>query len=235
MFPLRDDNPTMRPSLATYLIVGLNALVWIFIQGMGSEPALSQSVWQFGAIAGELLGHVAPGTQVPIGPGAVAVLDGIPNWSTIFTSMFMHGSWMHIIGNMWFLYVFGDNVEDVMGPFRFMIFYLLCGVAAVAAQVLSGPGSVIPMVGASGAIGGVMGGYLVLYPRAPVHMLIWFGFYVNRIVVPASFMLGYWFFLQILSGSFDRGSGGGVAFWAHVGGFAAGVVLVKVFSRSENS
>jgi len=233
MFPLRDDNPTRRPSLATYLLVGLNALAWALVQGFGNDPRLSQSVWQFGVITGELLGRVAPGTTVPAGPDLVAVLDGIPNWWTILTSMFMHGGWMHLIGNMWFLVVFGDNVEDAMGSFRFVIFYLLSGVAAVAAQAVSDPGSTIPMVGASGAIGGVMGGYFLLYPRAPVHMLVWLGFYVTRIVVPASFMLGYWFVLQLIAGTFSGGPGGGVAFWAHVGGFVAGLLLVKPFRRAR--
>jgi len=223
----------MRASVATFLIVGINAAVWVFVQGLGTRPLLTESVWRFGLIPGELLGRVPAGTRVPAGNGIIAVLDGMPNWWSVITSMFMHGGWMHIIGNMWFLIVFGDNVEDAMGPIRFVIFYLLCGLAAAAAQVLSGPGSVVPMVGASGAIGGVMGAYLVLYPAAPVHMLIFFGFFVQRIVVPAFFMLGYWFLLQLLAGAVDRGSGG-VAFWAHVGGFLAGVFLVRVFcSRSR--
>jgi len=232
MFPLRDENPTIRASVATFLIVALNAGVWAFVQGLGTDRLLTESVWRFGLIPGELLGKVTPGTQVPVGNGVVAVLDGVSNWWTVVTSMFMHGSWMHLIGNMWFLIVFGDNVEDAMGPIRFVIFYLLCGAAAAAAQVLSGPGSVIPMVGASGAIGGVMGAYLVLYPTAPVHMLIFFGFFISRTVVPAFFMLGYWFLLQLVMGAFDRGTGG-VAFWAHVGGFLAGVMLVRLFCNSS--
>jgi membrane associated rhomboid family serine protease len=115
-----------------------------------------------------------------------------------------------------------------MGPVRFVVFYLLCGIAAATAQVVSGPGSTVPMVGASGAIGGVMGAYLVLYPKAPVHMLVFFGFFISRVVVPAFFMLGYWFLLQLVAGAVDRGTGG-VAFWAHVGGFVAGALLVRVF------
>lgn len=233
MFPLRDDNPTLRTSLATFLLVGLNVVVWVLVQGLGREPMLTQSVWKFGAITGELLGRVAPGTSVPAGQGLVAVLDGTPNWWTVLTSMFMHGSWMHIVGNMWFLLVFGDNVEDAMGFFQFLVFYVLCGIAAVFAQAVSDPGSTIPMVGASGAIGGVMGGYFLLHPRAPVHMLVWFGFYVTRIVVPASFMLGYWFVIQLISGAFSGGPGGGVAFWAHVGGFVAGLLLVYPFSFGQ--
>jgi membrane associated rhomboid family serine protease len=144
--------------------------------------------------------------------------------------MFMHGGWMHLIGNMWFLWIFGNNVEDSMGHTRFVIFYLLCGFAAAAAQAVTDPDSIIPMVGASGAIGGVMGAYVLLYPRVNVHMLIFLGFYVTTIAVPAVFMLGYWFVLQLVSGAASIGAeGGGVAFWAHVGGFVAGAVLVLVF------
>lgn len=228
MIPIRDENPTLRASVATFLIVGINAAVWIFVQHLGADPSLSASVWRFGVIPGELLGRVVPGTEVPAGAHMVAVLDGIPNWSSIITSMFMHGGWLHIVGNMWFLVLFGDNVEDAMGPVRFVVFYLLCGVAAVLAQVMAQPSSVVPMVGASGAIGGVMGAYLRLYPLAPVHMLVWFGFFVDRIVVPAYFMLGYWFLMQLFAGVLFPGEGG-VAFWAHVGGFAAGLLLVGVF------
>ena len=230
MFPLRDDNPTLHASIATFAILAVNAFVWIFIQGLGSDPQLTSSVWRFGLIPGELLGYVFEGTRIPLGRHGMAILDGVPNWSSVLTSMFMHGGWMHIIGNMWFLIVFADNVEDAMGPFRFLVFYILCGAAAAAAQTISGPDSTIPMVGASGAIGGVMGAYLRLYPRAPVHMLVILGFYVSRVAVPAFFMLGYWFLLQLLSGAVDKGMGG-VAFWAHVGGFACGLLTVGLFTN----
>jgi membrane associated rhomboid family serine protease len=144
--------------------------------------------------------------------------------------MFMHGGWFHIIGNLWFLWVFGDNVEDAMGPFRFAVFYLVCGVAATLAHVFSNPESAMPVVGASGAIGGVMGAYALLYPRAPVHLLVPLGFLLTRMVVPAYVMLGYWFLLQIVGGIPSlEGKGGGVAFWAHVGGFVAGIALVPLF------
>jgi membrane associated rhomboid family serine protease len=228
MFPLRDDNPTASASVATLAIIALNVASWVFVQGLGTEPALSHSVCALGAIPAALLGQLPEGARIPLGD-AVCVL-GESGWTTVFTSMFMHGGWLHIMGNMWFLYVFGDNVEDSMGPIRFVVFYLLCGVAAVVAQVLSSPTSPIPMVGASGAIGGVMGAYAVLYPRVPVHMLVVLGFYVDRIVVPAWVMLGYWFLIQVLSGiPALANAGGGVAFWAHVGGFLAGVVLVSRF------
>jgi membrane associated rhomboid family serine protease len=144
--------------------------------------------------------------------------------------MFMHGSWFHLIGNMWFLWIFGNNVEDAMGHVRFVAFYLLCGLAAAALQVATAPDSAVPMVGASGAIGGVLGAYVLLYPRVHVHLLVFFGFFVRTIAVPAVLMLGYWFVLQFLSGLGSLGSdGGGVAFWAHVGGFGAGALLVTLF------
>ena len=146
--------------------------------------------------------------------------------------MFLHGGWLHLLGNMWFLWLFGDNVEDAMGHVRFAVFYLLCGLAAFAAQALADPTSAIPMVGASGAIGGVLGAYARLYPRARVHVLGLFFIFVRRFVVPAVVVLGYWFLLQVLSGLPALGSpaAGGVAFWAHVGGFLAGLVLVGLFS-----
>jgi membrane associated rhomboid family serine protease len=230
MFPLRDENPTLGSSLATFAIIGVNAAVWLFVQGFGADPALSISVCQFGAVAGNLLGTLPQESVVPLGSNLECWVGGPPNWLSPLTSMFMHGGWFHIIGNLWFLSIFGDNVEDAMGPGRFAIFYLLCGLAAVAAQMLSDPSSAVPMVGASGAIGGVMGAYAVLYPRAPVRVLLFLGFFFTSLVVPAVAMLGFWFLLQLLGGlPALRGGGGGVAFWAHVGGFAAGVALVFAF------
>ena len=145
----------------------------------------------------------------------------------------MHGGWLHIIGNMWFLWIFGDNVEDAMGSFRFVLFYLLCGVAAAGLQVAANTESTIPMVGASGAIGGVMGAYVLLYPRVHVHLLIFLGFFVTTIAVPAVFLLGYWFLVQVLGGFSSIGARGGVAFWAHVGGFAAGALFVLLFRNPK--
>jgi len=228
MFPLRDENPTLHRSVATFLIVAVNVGVWIFVQKLGTYPALLQSVWKLGIIPGELLGRVEPGTIVPAGHRFTVILDGLPNWHSLITSMFTHGGWLHLISNMWFLIVFGDNVEDALGPFRFIVFYILCGLAAAAAQIFSNPNSVVPMVGASGAIGGIMGAYLVLFPLVPVHMLVFLGFFATRVVVPAFLMLLYWFILQLAMGMFDTGVGG-VAFWAHVGGFLAGVFLVRIF------
>jgi membrane associated rhomboid family serine protease len=233
MFPIRDDNPTIHTSVATFTIIGLNIMSWAVLQGFGSNPALIRSICEYGLIPGELLGRLTPGSEIQLGSGHVCVIADQANWLSPLSSMFMHGGWLHIIINMWFLYLFGDNVEDAMGPVRFFIFYLICGFGAVAVQLLSNPSSAIPMIGASGAIGGVMGGYALLYPKAPVHMLVFLGFFFFRIVVPAYFMLGYWFFLQLLSALPTIGQdGGGVAFWAHVGGFLTGIILVNVFCKT---
>ncbi|MBN2061610.1 MAG: rhomboid family intramembrane serine protease [Deltaproteobacteria bacterium] len=233
MFPLKDENPTYHKSFATFTIIGLNVLAWIFVQGVGFNPHLAISVCKYGLIPGELFGKISPGTQVPMGAGLACVVGNDPKLMTLITSMFMHGGWLHIIGNMWFLAVFGDNVEDVLGPVRFIFFYLLCGLSAAAAQMIANPASPVPMVGASGAIGGVMGAYALIFPRAPVHMLIFFGFFFTRVVVPAVFILGYWFFLQLLGGLVSSGGSGGVAFWAHIGGFSAGIVLIKILCNKR--
>jgi membrane associated rhomboid family serine protease len=230
VIPLRDDNPTLRTSVVTFALIAANLACWVFVQGLGISPKLVESVCTLGVIPGELLGTVAAGSQVPLGHGAACVVQGSPQWATLVTSMFMHGGWLHLIGNMWFLAVFGDNVEDSMGRFRFLAFYLLCGIAAALAEVFAQPRSALPMVGASGAIGGVMGAYAVLYPRAQVHMLVIIFFYVTRIIVPAILMLGYWFLIQLVAGFGSLGiGGGGTAFWAHAGGFLAGVTLIFVF------
>jgi membrane associated rhomboid family serine protease len=234
MIPIRDENPTVRPPVAMPVLVGLNVLAWVFVQGLGSTEPLARSICTLGLIPGELLGLAAPGTRVSVGENLVCVLGGGPVLHGPLTSMFLHGSWMHIIANMWFLWVFGDNVEDAMGPVRFVFFYLLCGLAAALAQVATDPDSVVPMVGASGAIGGVMGGYARLYPHAHVHTLVFLGFYATSVAVPAVYMLGYWFLLQFLSGLPALGGAtGGVAFWAHVGGFLCGLVLVALFQRPD--
>jgi membrane associated rhomboid family serine protease len=226
MFPIRDDNPQIRTPYVTYVILALNVLAWVLLQGLGSEPALTGSICRLGMIPGDLLGQLNQAVLYERLPCAV---DGQPNWSTVLSSMFMHGSWMHIIGNMWFLWIFGNNVEDAMGPARFALFYVLCGALAAATQLVSDSGSLLPMVGASGAIGGVMGAYIVLYPRVHVHMLLILGFFVTTVAVPAVFMLGYWILVQFLGTLVDKGPGGGTAFWAHIGGFVAGAVLIWVF------
>jgi membrane associated rhomboid family serine protease len=234
MFPYRDENETQRAAIVTGTIIALNVLAWLFVQGAGSTVALARSVCEFGLIPGELTGSLAPGTRFPMGPGLVCATDpGRQVWHVI-THMFLHGSWMHLLGNMWFLWLFGNNVEDSMGHLRFLAFYLLCGLTAAAAQIVTGPDSPIPMVGASGAISGVMGAYLVLYPRVRVYTLVPLGFIITSMALPAWVMLGYWFLIQFVSGMVSFGAeGGGVAFWAHIGGFVAGAVLVKLFARSD--
>jgi membrane associated rhomboid family serine protease len=229
MFPYKDDNPTLVTPVVTFFLIGLNVAAWVFVQGMGAEPNLSASVCELGLIPGEVLGRLPPGTAVP-GPPSFRCTTGEGSWFTAISSMFLHGGWLHLIGNVWFLWVFGNNVEDSMGKLRFLLFYLVTGIAAAAAQAAVNPNSAIPMVGASGAISGVMGAYVVLYPRVRVHMLIFLGIFITRITVPAIFMLGYWFLLQLLGGlpTLQRESGG-VAFWAHAGGFVAGMVLVLLF------
>jgi membrane associated rhomboid family serine protease len=167
-----------------------------------------------------------------MGDDLVCLTDPRRQTSNLITSMFLHGSWMHLLGNMWFLWLFGNNVEDSMTRPRFVIFYLLCGLAAAILQVFADPDSRVPMVGASGAISGVMGAYLVLYPRVRVFTLVPLGFFITSFAVLAWVMLLYWLFLQLVGGFTQVGSGG-VAFWAHVGGFAAGVLGVKLLQRPE--
>ena len=234
MFPYRDDNPTLGTPAVTYLLIGLNVAAWVLVQGMGAEPSLSRSVCELGLIPGEFLGRLPVGTAIPMSETMSCVLDEKREWYAPVTSMFLHGGWLHLIGNMWFLWLFGNNVEDSMGSLRYLVFYLLTGLAAAAAQTIVNPNSAIPMVGASGAISGVMGAYVVLYPRVRVHMIIFLGFFITRAAVPAFLMLGYWFLLQLLGGIPTLGDEkGGVAFWAHAGGFIAGALLVFVFKDSE--
>ena len=234
MFPYRDDNPTLSTPIITIFLIGANVAVWVLIQGMGSDPRLAQSICELGLIPAEFLGRVLPGTSVPLSPTATCVLGVERHWYTPLTSMFLHGGWFHLIGNMWFLWLFGNNVEDSMGRGRYLGFYLLCGVAAAAAQTFVSPASIVPMVGASGAISGVMGAYVLLYPRVRVHMLVILVIFITRIQVPAYVMLGYWFLLQILGGLPSLGDEtGGVAFWAHAGGFVTGALLIQLFKDPE--
>jgi membrane associated rhomboid family serine protease len=232
MFPYRDENETLRPAVVTPAIVALNVAAWLFVQGAGSGLALARSVCDLGLIPGELTGLVPPGARFPMGEGLVCVTDPGRQVSHLVTSMFLHGSWMHLLGNMWFLWIFGNNIEDSMGRPRFVVFYLVCGLAAALAQVALSPASAIPMVGASGAISGVMGAYLVLYPRVRVYAMVPIGFMLTSMALPAWTMLGYWLLIQFVSGVTALGrEGGGVAFGAHVGGFVAGAALIKLFAR----
>jgi rhomboid family protein len=230
MFPYKDENPTLTTPVVTVALIALNVAAWVFIQGMGVEPALRDSVCRLGFVPGYLFGGLAVGAEIPIGNGMTCSLGDFPAWGTVLTSMFMHGGWLHLIGNVWFLWVFGNNIEDSTGHGRFLVFYLMCGAVAALTQAAASPFSAIPMIGASGAISGVMGGYIVLYPRVRVHMLIFLVVFITRIVVPAYLMLGYWFLLQLLSSIPSLSSEtGGTAFFAHAGGFLAGMILVLVF------
>jgi membrane associated rhomboid family serine protease len=235
MFPYHDENETSRPAYVTMAIIAVNVLVWLFVQGAGTPRALAASVCNLGLIPAELTQSVRPGTAFPMGEGMACLVDPGREPSHVLTSMFLHGSWMHLLGNMWFLWLFGNNIEDSMTRGRFVVFYLLCGFAAAFLQTLVNPNSIVPMVGASGAISGVMGAYLVLYPRVRVFTMVTLGFFLTTVALPAWVMLLYWAFLQFASGllSSTVESQGGVAFWAHVGGFLAGILLVRVFQRSD--
>ena len=237
MIPLKDDLPTLHRPVVTYVVVGLCAAVWLFVQGAGVDMGkLIASVCNLGMVPGEITGDAALGTGIQIAPGVACVIDDESiNILTPLTSMFLHGSWGHIIANMLFLWVFGNNVEDSMGHVRFAVFYIVCGLAAAAAHVMLDPASPVPTVGASGAISGVMGAYLLLYPRARVSMLFIFFIIIRVIPVQAWLVLIWWFVLQVLTGlpQLTRVSSevsGGVAVWAHIGGFVAGLVLIKLFA-----
>ena len=236
MFPYHDENATQRTAVVTYLIIATNVLVWLVVEGAGSPLAVARAVCNLGLIPAELTLSLPPGTPFPMGEGLACLTDPGRQVLHVFTSMFLHGGWMHLLGNMWFLWIFGNNIEDSMGHFRFVVFYLACGVAAALAQVLVAPASPIPMVGASGAISGVMGAYLVLYPRVRVWAIVPLGFIPVSIALPAWTMLLYWFGMQFLGGLIGSTGeqSGGVAFWAHAGGFLAGVVLVKLFARPDD-
>lgn len=235
MFPYHDENQTLRTPVVTIALVAVNVAVWLLVQGAGAEAPLAASVCDYGLIAAELTLSRPPGASFPMGDQLVCVTDPGPQSLHVLTSMFLHGSWMHMLGNMWFLWLFGNNIEDSMARGRYLVFYLLCGLAAALLQVATDPGSIVPMVGASGAISGVMGAYLVLFPRVRVFTLVPLGFFATTLALPAWAMLIYWAFIQLASGLISTGgdNSGGVAFWAHVGGFAAGVVLVSVFRRRD--
>jgi membrane associated rhomboid family serine protease len=235
MFPYKDDNPTELSPVVTVGIIAANVLVWLFLQGMGAAEPLTRSVCDLGLIPGEVLRTAKPGSGVELAPGMFCLVDVAPKYWTVLTSMFTHGSWLHLLGNMLFLWVFGNNIEDAMGHGRFVVFYLLCGVAAAATQVFVSPHSIVPMVGASGAISGVLGAYLLLYPRVRVHTLIVLPIYITSVALPAYVMLGYWALLQLVGGlgSLTALEKGGVAFFAHIGGFLTGLVLIRFFVHED--
>lgn len=240
MIPLGDEHTPLRTPVMTYAIIAVTLAVWFFVQGAGfNEYALAASVCDLGLVPGEITKRAAVGTGIPLGDGLACVIDDQRiNILTPVTSMFLHGSWSHILGNLLFLWVFGNNIEDSMGRVRFLVFYLICGIAAAMAHVFVQPASPIPTVGASGAISGVLGAYLVLYPQVRVRMLFIFIVFFKVIPIRAWLVLVWWFALQVLSGLPEVSSmrpevSSGVAFWAHVGGFVAGVLLVKLFENAS--
>ncbi len=221
MIPLHDDNPTERFPFVTILFIVLCIAVFLY-QNSLPEKLGDIFVFQYGAIPAVVFGSASLPEE------AVAA---IPVGLTLLTSMFLHGGWMHLLGNMLYLWIFGNNIEDVMGHAKYAVFYVLCGVLAALSHALTDPGSQIPMVGASGAISAVLGAYLLLFPRAHVLVLLP-GVGMTR--VAAGIVLGMWFVTQLVSGGMSVGAtGGGVAFFAHIGGFVAGMALVGLFKRPE--
>jgi membrane associated rhomboid family serine protease len=224
MLPIKDDQPRFSTPWVTWFLIAFNLLIFLFESTLDPR-GLNQVVHEFAVVPYHTAALLAGSSRFSL--GAVVL--------PFFTSLFLHGSWMHVIGNMWFLYIFGDNVEDFLGHFKYLVFYLLTGFIAMAAQVAVDLHSTVPALGASGAIAGVLGAYFVLYPRARV--LTWF--FVFIVWVPAWIILGYWFVLNFLSGTATalavqtRHSMGGIAFWAHVGGFISGALLIKLFGERE--
>ena len=246
MFPLKDNIPTENLAIVTIALIALNVLAYFFFQhgtislGDPSSQAYLTNLFDYGYFPYEL---THPGTQcVPQG-SQIACGEGHPGlpatWVTVFTAMFMHGGLLHLGGNMLFLWIFGNNVEDSMGPVRFTIFYLLGGIAALALQVAIGPDSAVPTLGASGAIAGVLGGYIVLYPRARVLTLIFLIIFFTFLELPAVLFLFIWFAQQAVFGAVGltnpSGNGGGVAYFAHVGGFIFGLLAVKLFATRRSA
>lgn len=217
MIPLRDENPTHSTPVVTYLLIAVNIIVFLFQMMLG--PSNEAFIYQFALIPAEVTNMVSLGS----------IFD-------IFTSMFMHAGLAHIGGNMLYLWIFGDNVEDRLGRFNFLFFYVVGGVVASIAHIYTNPGSQIPTVGASGAIAAVLGAYLVLYPSQKVLTLIPLGFWLRLTMLPASIVLGLWFVLQFFQGVVSLGMPdvGGIAFWAHIGGFVSGVAIGWLFRKTEN-
>ncbi len=220
--PLSDDNAISRPALIVWIIIAACTVVFLWQQAL-SPDAAGQATIAFGMIPARVLGDATLPRQLAF----------VPPWATLLTHMFLHGSWLHLIGNMWFLRIFGDNVEDAMGRVKFLAFYLLAGIVAAIAQAAIGPLSHVPMVGASGAIAGILGAYLVLYPRANVRMLMVLFLFIRIINVPATLVLGAWFLVQLISAESAPADAGGVAFWAHVGGFLTGILLLPIFKSGD--
>jgi len=219
MFPIWDDVPTKKFPLITIILIVLNSIVYLYQMSLGER--FNEFIYSMGLLPFEITHHI---DIFPPGPSLI--------YLTIFSSMFMHGSIVHLLGNMLFLWIFGNNVEDYLGRKNFVIFYLLCGIIAAFTQIFFNSDSIVPMVGASGAIAGVLGAYLLLYPRAKVTTVIIFGFFIRLIKIPAVVVLGFWIIYQFLYGISSlavRTGEGGVAWFAHIGGFISGIIIIKLF------
>ena len=248
MFPLKDNIPTRRTPVLTIAIIVANVLMFFLFQkaqiGLDGANVSDQNVIDFGAIPYEITNPgdqcVAGGEQLACGPAAEAEREARrdlpPTILTVFTSMFMHGGLLHIAGNMLFLWIFGNNIEDSMGRVRFVLFYLLGGVVAVGAQTLLDPDAAVPTIGASGAVAAVLGGYALLYPRARVVTVIFLIIFFTFLELPAVIVLGAWFLFQLLPASQELGqaASGGVAYFAHIGGFVFGLLAIKLFADRAN-
>ena len=222
MIPLRDDNPAQRVPVVTRLLIVLNVLV--FVVELSQGDGLPEFLRDWGLVPGRLFASFTGETSLPV------------ELSTVFISLFLHGGWLHLIGNMWYLWIFGDNVEDRMGSWRFLGFYLAAGFVAAVLHSALNPGSPIPTVGASGAIAGVLGAYAMAFPRARVMTLIPIFFFFQVVAVPALVLLGIWFVFQFIAGTMSFGSGsGGVAWWAHIAGFAFGFIVMGLMNRSQRA
>ena len=221
MIPLHDDNPSHIVPFITIAIIILCSLTFLWQLSFGEN--IQQVVYSLGATPAILFGYY----ELP------AEIARVPDWLTAFTSMFLHGGWMHLIGNMLYLWIFGNNIEEAMGHVRFIIFYLLCGLVALFSNALPDTASTIPMIGASGAISGVLGAYLLVFPHARVLVAIPLGVYLHTVRLPAGWVLAFWFILQLINTatSSTASEGGGVAWLAHVGGFIAGMVLIPFFKH----
>jgi membrane associated rhomboid family serine protease len=219
MLPLKDLNPTRSTPYVTWVLIALNTVIFLFELGLQSMGELNDFIMTYGVVPAEITGAPFSGELL-----------------TVFTSMFLHGSPTHLLGNMLYLWIFGDNIEDRLGHGRYLVFYLVGGIAAAAAQIAVDPSSPYPMVGASGAIAAVLGGYLLEYPNARIRSIIFFGYFIRFVHVPAVVVLGFWFVIQFFSGFLSvaaSAAAGGVAYFAHIGGFVAGVILIKLFTAGR--
>ncbi|MBX3462474.1 MAG: rhomboid family intramembrane serine protease [Planctomycetes bacterium] len=231
MIPLRDSIPSSRTPIVTYTLLGLCTLVFVLQLGDAQGALLER----FGMVPARVFDPHGDHVLRGLGRAHRLAPAMVPEWLTLLTCTFLHGGWLHFLGNMLFLWIFGDNVEDRFGRPAFLVFYLAAGVAASAAHLLTAASSTVPTIGASGAIAGVMGAYMLLYPQSRVQMLVVWGFFVDLVVLPAPFFLGYWFLLQLLQGAIEFGrGGGGVAWWAHIGGFVAGALVAAVLRATEH-